>query len=113
MRNQLFHGQSPAKDQVRGLLLEIYRRAIRPENRAFPYTYVRTGHFDAFLVRSLGKQKNSGARARASHGLLDDPGSRSSYDHQIGAAAASHALDAHIQVFVAWVKGLLDAETQR
>src|ERR1019366_1765449 len=93
MRDQFLQRQLAAENQICGLLLQVHRSTITPEQGTFEYTNVGAGNLHALRGGSLGEQQDARARPRTRHGLIDDPGNRYRYDHQVRPAPSVQTLD--------------------
>src|SRR5258708_872248 len=113
MGDQGFHRQRAAENQLGGLLLQLYRRAVAAEYRALSHANGSAGKFDALLIRSLSEQQDPRSGPRAGDGMFHQAGRRGGYDHQIRAAAFGQAADARDYIRLARIPRFEGATTAR
>src|SRR5260370_26908623 len=106
MGYKVFHWDLAAKYQLGGLLLQVDGGAVAAEYRTLSHANRRAGKFDALFIGSLGEQQYPRSRPRAGDGVLDQTGSRSGHDHDVGAAAFGQVADLRHYVLLARIPRL-------
>ena len=91
MRNQIFHSESPAENQIRSVSLKIDRCAVGTGQNPLIFADVRAGQFDSLLIGSLCKKNNFGPGARGPDGFLHQTWRGRRNEHQIGAPAIAQS----------------------
>ena len=113
MRNQIFHCECSAENQIRRLSLKIDRCAVGTGQNSLIFADVRAGQFDSFLIGSLCKKNDFGPGAGRPDSFFHQTGSRSRNKHQIGAPAVTHLSGQCRDVMGPRVYGDIGAKTLR